>query len=85
MRYEDQEVPLVWALDAESGIGYAGHQNGNADHTPLVDDIVTGDTRQEDSITWTNMSKFQLRKLHECLRESRSEIVLTEKDLFLLQ
>lgn len=80
-RYEDQEVPLVLALDTEAGIGYAGFNNGHADHTPLVDDIFTSGSNQPESIGWSKLHEFQLRKLHTCLYEGSVEIVLTDKDL----
>lgn len=80
-RYEDREVPLVLALDAEAGIGYAGFNNGHADHTPLVDDIFTSGSSQPDTISWSKLNDFQLRKLHKCLREDSVEIELTDKDL----
>lgn len=80
-RYEDREVPLVLALDAEAGIGYAGFNNGHADHTPLVDDIFPSGSSQADSISWSKLHDFQLRKLHKCLHEHSAEIELTDKDL----
>ena len=81
-RYEEQEIPLNIALDAEAGIGYAGHTGGQADHTPLVDDIyVNQKTTGSSSISWGKLQDFQLKQLHECLRNHQTEIVLTDKDL----
>ena len=36
-RYEDREMPLLFVLDNELGIGYAGNSSG--DVSPLVDDL----------------------------------------------
>ena len=36
-RYDDREIPLLFALDNELGIGYAGNTSG--DISPLVDDL----------------------------------------------
>lgn len=80
-RYEDQEIPLAIALDAETGIGYAGNSGGHADNTPLIDDIFIQKAQENNSIPWTKLHDFQLKRLHECLRLQQQEIILTDKDL----
>jgi thiopeptide-type bacteriocin biosynthesis protein len=81
-RYEEQEIPLNIALDAEAGIGYAGHTGGQADHTPLVDDIfVQKGAGGNNTISWGKLQEFQLKQLHNCLRNHQTEIILTDKDL----
>ena len=80
-RYEDQEIPLAIALDAETGIGYAGNSGGHADNTPLIDDIFVQKGQENNSISWSKLHEFQLKRLHECLRLQQQEIVLTDKDL----
>lgn len=80
-RYEEQEVPLAIVLDAETGIGYAGHGGGNADHTPLIDDIFIQKAAENNTIPWSKLHDFQLKRLHECLQHHQQEIVLTDKDL----
>jgi len=80
-RYEEQEVPLALALDADAGIGYAGHGHGHADHTPLIDDIHIQRPQENNTISWSKLHDFQLKKLHECLRNGQTEIVLTDADL----
>ncbi|MEP7143443.1 MAG: lantibiotic dehydratase [Ferruginibacter sp.] len=80
-RYEEQEIPLLIALDAEAGIGYAGYSGTNTDYTPLVDDIFTGKKNESITITRNKMDEFQLKKLHACLRDNAGEIELTDKDL----
>ncbi|MEJ7677395.1 MAG: lantibiotic dehydratase family protein [Segetibacter sp.] len=80
-RYEEQEIPLVIALDAEAGIGYAGYSGSNADHIPLVDDIFTGKENESKTIAWSKMEDFQLKRLHACLSNNAVEIELTDKDL----
>lgn len=80
-RYEEQEVPLAIVLDTEAGIGYAGHTGGQADHTPLIDDIFIQKAQENNTISWSKLHDFQLKRLHECLRHHQREIVLTDKNL----
>lgn len=80
-RYEQQEVPLVLALDAEAGIGYAGYTGGQTDHTPLVDTIFAGSANEINTVFWGKLQEFQLKKLHTCLSENSTEIELTDADL----
>ncbi|MEJ7767775.1 MAG: lantibiotic dehydratase [Chitinophagaceae bacterium] len=80
-RYDQQEVPLVLALDAETGIGYGSAGAGQADHSPLVDDIIAGKREDPKTIAWSKLHDFQLKKLNDCLRENKSEIEITDKDL----
>lgn len=80
-RYEEQEVPLAVVLDAETGIGYAGHTGGQTDHTPLIDDIYIQRPPENNTISWSKLHDFQLKRLHESLRHQQREIVLTDKDL----
>ena len=80
-RYEQQEVPLVLALDAEAGIGYAGFTGSHADNTPLVDNIFINNASASHTIFWDKMQEFQLKRLHSCLVENKVEIELTNADL----
>lgn len=50
-RYEGREVPLLQALDGESGIGYGSFRN--SDHLPLLDGIVPGEKKMPKVITWS--------------------------------
>lgn len=77
-RYEEQEIPLVIALDIETGIGYGSYTGHN---TPLVDDIYIQNTQEPDTIAWNKLRKFQL----ECLHNQLDEIELTDADLEELQ
>src|SRR5690606_19126683 len=75
-RYDEQEIPLALALDTDAGIGYAGYSGGHADHTPLIDDLYLQRPRENNTVSWSKLNDFQLKKLHECLRKGQTEIVL---------
>ena len=80
-RYEEQEVPLSIALDTEAGIGYGAHNNSNADHTPLVDDIQAAARAATSSSPRNKMQEFQLQQLHQCLRDGKKIITITKEQL----
>ncbi|CAA9283034.1 MAG: Lanthionine biosynthesis protein LanB [uncultured Cytophagales bacterium] len=79
-RYQDQEVPLLTALDGEVGIGYGG----NTDSTgclPLIEDLQVPGHRKPALVEWNYWKDFILRKYSGSLLAGGAEIVLTEADL----
>lgn len=80
-RYGEEEMPLLIALDAEAGIGYAGYSGGHTDHNPLIDDVIADNSIASNTIAWNKINEFQLSRLHACLRAKEVEIELTDKDL----
>jgi hypothetical protein len=79
-RYETREVPLLEALDTESGIGY--RQTGSAgDVTPLVDDLALPSTTESSELKWDRVQAFLFIKYKEALTGSKYEVELTDKEL----
>ncbi|MCP5107270.1 MAG: hypothetical protein GY950_28040 [bacterium] len=81
-RYETRELPLIQALDTESGIGY--RQTGSSgDIGPLVDDLALpgggGDAGSD--LKWTPVQSFLFKKYKEALTGEKFEIELTDKEL----
>ena len=80
-RYETKEVPLLQALDTESGIGYR-QTSSSGDISPLVDDLALpaiGETSQD--IKWNRLQSFLFKKYRESLAGQKYEVELTDKDL----
>jgi lantibiotic biosynthesis protein len=79
-RYEEREVPVVEALDAEIGIGFplSGESGGEA--SPLLNDLVFPAKSQE-TADWGALERFLLRRLSEALQNGAQEIVLEPSDL----
>jgi len=81
-RYEDAEIPLLNALDTETGIGYLNYNTGSGIPSPLLDDIALpltyGDSR---NITWNAYNSFMLKKYIEAIKENKSEIEITESEI----
>jgi len=79
-RYEEEEIPLLHALDTESGIGYL--QNISGDITPLVDNLMIGG-RSSDSIDmkWSRVNNLFQKKYIEALKSNKDIINITDDDL----
>lgn len=79
-RYEDEEVPLAVALDAESGVGYV--QNAYNGITPLVDDIMFPMQRQNYISSRTLPFQVMLQqKFTVAINAGQTEIALSDTDL----
>lgn len=82
-RFEEQEVPLLLALDSEAGVGYRTGARPPAGYSPLLEDLSLPDFGPEPATTirWDAWKEFVLRKYATALAEGAKEIVLTDEDL----
>jgi thiopeptide-type bacteriocin biosynthesis protein len=79
-RYEGREVPLVEALDAETGVGFGTLTAGATDASALLDGL-SFPKAEEETVPWRRREALLLRKLGEALARSAREIVLEPRDL----
>lgn len=81
-RYETRELPLLKALDTESGIGYKQNA-GSGDIAPLVDDLAVGGPPNSggSEIRWNRIQAFLLKKYQEAAINKKYEVELTDKEL----
>lgn len=81
-RYEEREVPLLEALDIESGVGYI-QDTGSGDINPLVDDIMLPANAQINNynIKWNAHQSFLLKKINDSLVGNLKEIEITDEDV----
>lgn len=79
-RYGQREVPLVEALDEESGIGYPAHAEEDESDGPLVKGIGFPSTG-EGTVRWGPREAHLLRRLSLSLSTGEGEIVLEASDL----
>lgn len=79
-RYETREVPLVEALDEETGIGFERNNSPLAEASPLLAGLPfwAGD---EEAARWSGRDVLLLHKLARALAEGASEITLEASDL----
>jgi len=74
-RYEDEEVPLLTALDTESGVGYQAHVS--EDYTPLTEGItLPSGENGTSSLKWRELQQVLFRSLQKAQREGAYEIAL---------
>ena len=78
-RYEDQEVPLAEALDAEMGIDYL-YENPTT-LSPLVEELGLSATDEEQTVTWHPLEQWRWNLLQNALYHRRSTVALTDKML----
>ncbi|MBD2699535.1 lantibiotic dehydratase [Spirosoma sp. BT702] len=80
-KYEEEEVPLMIALDPEIGVGYpAGGQKSDA--SPLLDGISRfASTPESQNVTIPKEHHFLLRKLADAQLSGTYQIEITEDDL----
>ncbi|MFL5334378.1 MAG: lantibiotic dehydratase [Geminicoccaceae bacterium] len=79
-RYETREIPLVEALDEETGIGFERSNSPLAEASPLLAGLPFGGGDQE-TRRWTAREALLLGKLAQSLAAGASEIALEASDL----
>src|SRR5512133_682128 len=79
-RYETREVPLVEALDEETGIGFERSDSPLAEASPLLAGLPFRGGGQE-ARRWTARDALLLGKLAHALAEGADEIALEASDL----
>ncbi len=76
-RYEEEEIPILQALDTEAGIGYL--QNGSGDISPLVDDLMlTAKPNDFSEFKWNNVHALLHRKYIDCIERNEQILELTD-------
>jgi lantibiotic biosynthesis protein len=82
-RYETREVPLIEALDVETGIGYGEYMEN---HGLEVSSLLAGlpfnkPSDNSGSIKWNRFHDFWSNKIIECMKTGATTVQLTEDDL----
>jgi len=77
-RYEDREVPLLEALDEESGIGFDVSQA--AEPAPLLAGLKLG-SPNDDAARWEERDRLLLHLVGQALRDGRRELELTPSEI----
>jgi thiopeptide-type bacteriocin biosynthesis protein len=79
-KFDNEEIPLVIALDPELGIGYRDHADNTLTETPLLDELGLEENAAAEEIRWSRLLKWKNKKLKEALLK-REAIVITDEDI----
>ena len=75
-RYQDQEIPLVLALDDEIGIGFEKQDSPGAMAEPLLDELEIGRKEDPTEVRARKADAVLLRKLEELARQNKQVLEL---------
>jgi len=76
-RYGDEEVPLLEALDNESGVGYMESADGTSDYKPFIEDLIPNIDFYRKEIIWDKTQAFLLSQL---LKNKDKPLVTLKRD-----
>lgn len=81
-RYEEQEVPLVVALDPQIGLGYGQWTDLNGDINPLLQGLPNPKSKtNEADIQFNPANTLLLRKYEEAIKLGLNNINITDADI----
>jgi len=78
---EGNEVPLLAALDEESGIGFGKSSRAAAEASPLLEGLPFNPPVDRMQVAWSLRDVALLRLLNKALIQGRTEVSLTEEDV----
>ncbi|GAB4033907.1 lantibiotic dehydratase [Spirosoma jeollabukense] len=80
-RYEDRTVPLLVALDAELGIGYAEAVGATSDYSFLLDGLTFATTPEPNAVTWGRHENLLVEVLSRALCGRQLSVELKDDDI----
>ncbi|PCJ00458.1 MAG: hypothetical protein COB15_02820 [Flavobacteriales bacterium] len=80
--FEDKEIPLLEALDSESGLGYGHNNNHTVDVNPLINNLtLPNEQNSELKISWNGVQSFLFQQLLKSKDNEEQVINLKIDDL----
>ena len=80
-RYGEQEIPLLEALDTESGIGYGIAHGAKVNYTPLIDDLRMPAQAKEVDVPWTAYRQLLFSKFLQSQQQGQQAVSVTQSEL----
>ncbi len=80
-RFEQQEVPLLAALDAEAGVGYGLNVSGTSDHMPLLGGLALPGSKPDPVVPWDKAHRLVSAKFKAWLGSGQPVMELTDADV----
>lgn len=86
-RYETREVPLIEALDVETGIGYGEYmENHGLEVSSLLSELpFYKPSDSNGSISWNHFHAFWSNKIIDCLKTGTTTVQLTQEEVNLFE
>ncbi len=79
-KYEEQEIPLLMALDTDTGLGYGNISGEHTHYSPLLEGLADQGKDKLEKTVWTNFQKWLLNLYVAALRNN-TQIRITKADL----
>ncbi len=77
-RYEEKEIPLLIALDTETGVGYPSKNNTGVND--LIDDLFIESSGTEKNFVWDTLQPYLLKLLIDSKTHQKKIIEISEAD-----
>lgn len=77
-RFEEDSIPLLLALDVETGVGYT--ETGNHGINDLIEDVYVPNGNQESEIKWNLLQSCLLQLLTKSREDNKKMIEISEQD-----
>ena len=77
-RYEDSEIPLLQALDTETGIGYPNKDTNGINE--LTDDLFIGSSINDSELKWNKLQSALHQLITKSIKENKTQIEISEED-----
>ncbi len=73
-RYEEQEIPLLLALDSDYGIGYADVAGTGGDFTPLLEGLDLGTDSRDEKPVWQGSESLMVSLLVQSVGQKNAAV-----------
>lgn len=80
-QYEYREIPLVQALDTDTGIGYSLATNGNVEPLPLLNRLVMPQQVKKPEFVFDEFVQMVYEKMKHHLKSGVAEVRITDDDI----
>ncbi len=85
LKYESAEIPLVFALDNDMGVGYSEATDNSIGDNSIIDDLATNNKEKQGMIEIENrfnyIQHFVLEKYNRCICSNETVIDIKEEEL----
>ena len=80
-RYEGREIPLLIALDNETGVFYSSSSNDDGDVAPLIEGLdIALPQKNESRIKWDPSQSIIHKKFINAYKEAQLEVIFTDEE-----